>query len=298
MPEENEPLGEGIGEGLGEDQVPQEPAIADTAPTEAEQIQYLEGRETNYLFLYGPGQVGKTAITSAMIHYLSTECEYGNLVAIDSGDGRGRLLLQHIREAINDRRFPARTELGSLTEVEIRFEPLRKSLPHLWLTFLDMSGEDLKNVEVTRTSDRQLPSNIDVFFKANDLSMIFVLVTSWEEAQKNDDLMVTFLDYIIGKDNRFRNSRVMLLISQWDTFVGEIEIEEFISKHMKLTYARLRDNSHAIRQFSIGRVIEADGIPHIQEFNGEHSENVFLWTYKSFTGRSLVSWWERLRRYF
>jgi hypothetical protein len=295
MPDTNFPLGEG----MGDDNVDvQSPAQILTEVTESEQINYLEGRETNFIFLFGRSGIGKTAITASIINYLSTGCEYGNLVGIDSGDGNGRLLLEQIRSTIRERRFPERTVLGSLTEIEVRFEPLKKSKPHVWITFLDMSGEDLDNVEVKENSPRQLPSKIDVFFKANNLSMIFVLVTSHEDAHRDDSLMVTFLDYIIGKDSRFRNSRVLLLISKWDSFVGEIDTEEFIMSRMPLTYARLRNNTHSIRTFSIGRVISADGKPHIQEYNPVPAENVFLWIYKSLTGKSLgSSWWERLRRY-
>lgn len=264
--------------------------------SEAEQINYLEGRETNFVFIFGRSGAGKTAITASLINYLSTECEHGNLVGIDNGDGRR--LLETIRNTIRDKRFPDQTRIGSLTHIDIRFEPLKKSKSNLWITFLEMSGENLTAIELRDNTPSQFPPNIDVFFKANNLSMIFVLVTSQQQANRDDALMVTFLDYIIGKDSRFQNSRLLLLVSQWDTFVGEIETEEFIRTRMPLTYARLRKNTNAIRNFSLGRITMVDNFPRIQEYNGEPAEKVFHWIYETLTGKSLVSWWEKFRRYF
>lgn len=271
-------------------------AIETQIITEADQINYLEGRETNFVFIFGKPAVGKTAITASIINYLSTECDHGNLVGIDNGDGRR--LLEKIRNTIRDRKFPDRTTVGTLTEIDIKFEPLKKTKNNLWLTFLEMSGEDLKSVELNDISPSQLPTNIDVFFKANNLSMIFILVTSHDDANKDDALMVTFLDYIFGKDSRFQNSRILLLVSKWDTFVGEIDTEDFIKNRMSLTYARLRKNTNAMRNFSIGRVITADNKPLIQEYNGEPAEKVFHWIYETLTGSSLISWWEKFKRYF
>lgn len=264
--------------------------------TEADQINYLEGRETNFIFIFGKPAVGKTAITASLINHLSTDCDYGNLVGIDNGGGR--ILLEKIRNTIRDKRFPDRTKVGTLTEIDFKFEPLNKSKGNLWLTFLEMSGEDLNKVELNENNPSQLPTDIDVFFRANNLSMIFILVTSHQDANKDDSLMVTFLDYIIGKDLRFQNSRILLLVSQWDTFVGEIDTEEFIRTRMPLTYARLRKNSNAIRNFSMGRITTADGQPRIQEYDSEPAEKVFHWIYETLTGKSLVSWWEKFRRYF
>lgn len=264
--------------------------------SEAEQINYLEGRETNFVFIFGKSGVGKTAITASLVNYLSTECEYGNLVGIDNGSGRR--LLETIRNTIRDKRFPDRTKVGTLTEIDIRFEPLKKTKSNLWLTFLEMSGENLTTIELNDKTPSQFPTNIDVFFRANNLSMVFILVTSHQDANKDDAFMVTFLDYIIGKDPRFQNSRILLLVSQWDTFVGEIDTEDFIKTRMPLTYARLRKNTNAVRDFSIGRITMADNLPRIQEYNGEPAEKVFHWIYETLTGKSLVSWWEKFRRYF
>jgi hypothetical protein len=128
--------------------------------------------------------------------------------------------------------------------------------------------------------------------------MVFILVTSHNDATRDDSLMVTFLDYIINKDRRFQNSRILLLISQWDTFKGEIDLEDFIEKRMPLTYARLRNATNAFRGFSLGRIQIVDELPFIQEYDSEPAEKVFLWLYKTLTGSHLTTWWQRFRERF
>jgi hypothetical protein len=270
--------------------------------TEAQQISYLENKETNFVFIFGKRAAGKTVITASLLNYLSSHCDFGTLVGIydesSQSSNDGRRTLETIRRKFSEKRLPARTDQGSLTEIDIKFDPLNKSKRSLWLTFLEMAGEDLEKVDLNENSRSQFPTNIDVFFKANNLSMIFILVTSHNEAYKDDSLMVQFLDYIISRDARFQNSRILLLISQWDTFQGVIELEDFLKTRMPLTFARLRKNTNAFRHFSIGRVAKVDDEDFIREYDSEPAEEVFHWLYRTLTGESLKSRWEWLKKYF
>jgi len=55
------------------------------------------------------------------------------------------------------------------------------------LTFLEISGEDLHKVEVAKGG--KLPDNVDIYFKADGLSMLFILVTTPQDASKDDTIM-------------------------------------------------------------------------------------------------------------
>lgn len=270
----------------------------------AEQIAYIENKDTDYVFLFGASQAGKTAVCASIIYYLSNpEVILGDMEEFRyDEDTRNKLtdltLINTIREAVRSRNFPGRTMLGSLSHINIRYRPKRRSRPAVSMTFLEMSGEDLQKVESTKEKFGSLPTDIDVFFKAdrNRVSMLFVLVTSHKYATRDDKLMVNFLDYIISQDSRFRDSRVLLLVSKWDTYVGDKDIKEFVRERMPFTWAKIGKSTNAYSSFTLGKVQEVDGNPFIATYDEEPAEKVFHWLYHTITGKHLESWWSRLSR--
>jgi hypothetical protein len=265
--------------------------------SEAEQINYLKGKRTHFIFLFGKQGVGKTAITASLIHYLASESEYGNIEM--GGDDTGRRLGARIRYLISTGRFPDRTNVGSLTEIDCRFDPAKSGLEELKFTLLEMSGEDLKLVDVNEY-DGKLPDNIDVFFKAEGLSMTFILVTSPDEARGDDQLMVNFLDYLINKSPVYRHSRVLLLMSKWDEVKKKhpnTDLEKFIKENMRQTFRKINRPTNAYRHFSLGEVTEADGQPYISKYDETSPKMVFEWLYRTLTGRDVFGWLERVRRH-
>jgi len=268
----------------------------------AEQIEYLEGKDTNYVFLFGEPAAGKTAVCASLFLHLSSpqeklgdmeEFRYEDDTRYQKNDLN---LLNTIRDAVRNRRFPARTDVGSLSHVNIRYRPIKRSKPPISVTFLEMAGDDLQKVESTKDSLGNLPTDIDVFFKADrdKVSMLFVLVTSHQNAVKNDKLMVNFLDYIIAQDLRFRDSRILLLISQWDTYVGDKDVKDFIQDRMPFTWSKLGKSTNAYRYFTLGVIKDVDGNPYVAKYDEEPARKVFHWIYHTITGKHLESWWSRI----
>lgn len=264
--------------------------------SEADQINYLKSKPSNFIFLFGKPGVGKTSILASLIHYLTTVCEQGNIERV--GNMEGRRLSERIRYLISANRFPDASSVGTLTQLDCRFVPTKKNLSELNFTFLEMSGEDLKQVDVNLHEGR-LPDNIDVFFKVEGLSLTFILVTSHDRARADDSLMVNFLDYLLAKSASYREARVLLLISKWDEVPGDIDVEDFIRTNMPQTFRKInRRGTNAFRQFSLGSVNEVDGEPFIERYDAESPEKVFGWLYKTLTGKNLFSWVENLRKFF
>lgn len=265
------------------------------------QIQYIQGKKTNFIFLFGRHQAGKTAITASLIHYLSAISDYGNLDRV--GNKEGKRLAERIRYAIGQGRFPDRTRVGSVTEVDCCFVPHQQNrhLEEFWFTFLEMSGEDLKQVDLhDEDTSGELPDNIDVFFEAEGISMTFILVTPQDEARKDDDLMVNFLDYLYEKSPDFRESRVLLLVSKWDQHMGGDDIREFLRSEMPNTFRKISRNTNAARAFSLGRLSRklVDGLPYIQKYDPEPAQKVFEWLYESLTGKKITTKWDKFKKWF
>ena len=241
---------------------------------------------TNFIFLFGKQGVGKTAILASLLYYLNTECHYGNLEK--RGDPDGQRVLETIRQPIALHRFPARTTLGDVWALECLFMPSgnRRHLSKLPLTFLEMDGQSLSSVSVMGSG--RLPPDIDIYFKAGNLSLTFLMVTSHHEAQQDDHLMVEFLDYISQKSPRFRDARVLLLITKWDTYPGLENVGDFLKRKMPSTYRRLAKATNAYGVFSLGLVDEnAGGDPYIHEYDSRPARNVFEWIYRTLTGKKL-----------
>jgi len=256
--------------------------------SELDQINSLRAKDTNFVFLFGKAAVGKTAIIASIFHFLNTECQLGYLEQISSLNNNvnenGRNLGEIIKQNISIGRFPDRTGIGNLFGIDTCFisSRIRPNLNPLRLTFLDMPGEDLHQVSIGQQG--KFPKNIDVFFKAGKLSMTFILVTSYDEAQKDDLLMVNFLDYIYKKSPRFRESRVLLLISKWDKYSKRMNDSDFIQNQMPQTFRKLSRETNSYGTFSLGMVIEeVDELPFIQEYNGRSAERVFSWIYQTLT---------------
>lgn len=255
--------------------------------SELEQIKYLLSKDTNFVFLFGKPACGKTAITASIINYLNTRCEFGRLE--QTGNQTSRQLGETIRKAIAGGRFPDRTGIGNVFEVDCHFIPAsnRAHLSDLWFTFLEMSGEDLSEVSVSKSG--KLPSNIDVFFKAGTLSITFILVTPYNEVKDDDDLMVEFLDYINKKSPRFRNARVLLLVSKWDNSNGRISVSDFLRQQMPQTFKKLSSSTNSYGVFTLGTVVdEVDEIPYIQEYDSASAKRVFKWLYETLENQTLV----------
>jgi hypothetical protein len=254
--------------------------------SEQEQITYLRDKATNFVFLFGKQGEGKTAITASLIHYLNTECRYGSLEK--KGNPAGQRVWEIIKQAIAQGRFPDRTSKANVYEVESLFVPSSncKHLSKVSLTFLEMSGESLSEVSIMKSG--RLPSNIDIYFNAGNLSMTFLLITSHQEAHSDDHLMVEFLDYINQKSPRFREARVLLLISKWDTYTERENVTEFLKHQMPNTFRRLAKSTNGYGVFSLGTIgNQDDGAPFILKYNSGSAKDVFEWLYRTLTGKQI-----------
>jgi hypothetical protein len=206
------------------------------------------------------------------------------------GNFEGQRVWDAIKQTIAEGRFPDRTGTTDVKvfEIESVFVPAnnRKFLSKLSVTFLDMGGEHL--YEVSSRKSGKLPSNIDIYFKAGNLPLTFIMVTSPEEARLDDHLMVNFLDYINQKSSHFREARVLLLVAKWDAYAGQDSVTDFLRFHMPNTFRRLDRPTNSYGVFSLGTIEDdVDGQPLIQEYDSRPAKAVFQWIYKTLTGKQL-----------
>jgi len=267
---------------------------------EAQQVRFLQTKikESNFVFLFGGAQRGKTVVTSSIINFLSSVEAGGKLTPFRlkrgneaGGDDPGRVLFNKIRRAFAEQRFPLRTTLVGDKEpiyVNVRFAPSPKmDADPISMTFLEMPGEDLEKVDTPDGGYGELPSRINAFFKVKDIKLAFILVTEPATAFEDDQLMASFIDYVCDLDSRFETSRLLLLVTKWDRYEGELSVSEFVAENMRLTFAKLHEPRHSIAGFSIGEVVTMDKQPFLKSFNPDYAKGVVNWLYTEFTGKPL-----------
>jgi hypothetical protein len=276
-----------------------------SAPTsERDQIKAIERMNTNFVFLFGGPQRGKTVVTASVVSFMHdiqlakgraephNRKKKDKLTARSAGDDAGDILLDKILAFRAERIFPERTVLVGDKDpifVNVRFTP-NDSRDHkpLNFTFLEMPGDSLKAILAPQGGRGDLPSNIDVFFRADNAKskLSFILVTDHDSAAADDRLLSSFIDYVIAECEGFDAARFLLLVSKWDEYDGKLPLKEFVLKAMPLTFGKLYDPKHSMSPFSIGKVTVADSKPMLKEYNNEYPKKVLGWLYRSITGKS------------
>lgn len=269
---------------------------SDTEDREAKQIRFLQSikKETNFVFLFGAAQRGKTVITSSIVNFLSSVEAKGKLAPFklthDSTIDEGRILLDKMRRLHAQQRFPERTVLvgdGEPIYVNVKFTP-NKELDSdiLPMTLLEMPGDLLQSVDSPKGVG-ELPSRINAFMRVEGLKPAFILITSPETASDDDLVIASFIDYIIDLDSRFDASRFLLLVTKWDTYQGKLSTTDFVAQTMRVTHAKLYNPKHSIAAFSIGAVDTVGGKPFLKNFDSSYAKGVVNWLYEEFTGKPL-----------
>jgi len=275
--------------------------------TESEFIHYLERKNTDYILLVGPKGCGKTSIISSIIHYLSEmNKSLGEMKIIRHEEDRryertNTNLDEKIKDKMKRRIFPGRTNIGSLNHLNIQFDP-NSSKPEVSLTFLDVAGEYFKDFKAGKAGSADFQRDVDVYFKANPekVRMKFILVASFDDASETDALLVNFLDYIVWKDDRYKNAEILLLISKWDEYKGGKSVQDFVRDTMQSTWKKI-GSQNKVGSFSLGKVdkiVEEDEGENerrgfIVKYDAEPARKVFRWLYYSVTGKHLQPWWIR-----
>ena len=281
-------------------------------------IKYLEEKQTNFVFLFGKAGIGKSAIVASILHYLSTNINYYVEVLRneDNIDGTGYLI--GLRDDFKKQRFPKRNPSDKAPfNLDINF--FRKNhdgergngIP---ITFLEMTGEKLSTVQMPKPNmtieekkraTGKLHQDVDVYFKADNLSMLFIMVTTPMEAGNDDILMTEFLDYISEKDSKYRDAYVFLAIAQYDKYKDKtdgLSVEKFVEKNMPNSHSRFYSKRNLYGYYTIGSVVEIDEDSinkefHIKKLDSKSPERLFSWIYETITKKELnpLSFWEKLQ---
>jgi hypothetical protein len=289
--------------------------------SEKEVIKYLEEKQTNFVFLFGKTGIGKSAIVASILHYLSTNTNYYVEVLRNEDNTEGTSYLLGLRDDFRNQRFPARNPKDKAPfNLDINFFKKNNNGERdsgIPITFLEMTGEKLSVVQVPKPgmspqeklgATGKLHQDVDVYFKADNLSMLFIMVTTPIDARNDDILMTEFIDYISRKDSKYRDAYVFLAIAQFDRYKDKtdgLSVQKFVEKNMPNSNSRFYNKRNLYGYYTIGSVVEINENEknkeiHIKKLDSKSPERLFSWIYETITKKELspLSFWERLQSWF
>ncbi len=207
---------------------------------------------------------------------------------------------------------------GTLDLIGIDITPFKTSVPPIRLAFLDLAGEDVKNIDTLNGGE--FTAKIDAVLNGlqiNNSPVIFVLITPFNPAkystdsrvsdaeghQREDALHYSFLNYLEQhQPNLMASSKIFMIVSQWDKNPNpNLSVEEYIRVNRQSVYNYIQNKDVIYGQYSVGRILSQ------KEKNGETTQRIAsrdtfhpykFWkeVYMQITGKDLDKkpWWQRL----
>jgi hypothetical protein len=275
---------------------------AESLPEDGRQvlINLIEAAEDkHFVFLFGTPASGKTAVLGTMLQAMQRPEVRGKLYVHGEGGGyfrEGLALWKRIMESFAKKEFPPRSSAGSTIQLHAQYVPPDQSPIHL--IFLEMAGEDLRQVMVTDAGGRSLPFHVGQFLKIPTLKISFLVTTSWAEAKKDDAAIDDFVSFLSEFSPHLMDNRFILLVTKWDTYSNRTDsIDDFVRKHMPRTYNKLAARRNVIQPFSVGTVVTYAGAGGdvISSFDHGAAQRLFGRVFETFTGISSAPpkspWW-------
>ncbi|RZK18965.1 MAG: hypothetical protein EOO43_12100 [Flavobacterium sp.] len=260
----------------------------------------IKKKDSNFVFFFGNPQSGKSVILSSMLYHLSSQVGVLRPKIGTPNSYEAQTLLYDFYENIRQGILPERTTVGKVLELDLVFEPNNKSkkVGPINLTFLEASGEDLTAIK--RGGNFQ--SHISKYLSSN-VPLTFIIVTSYDTADKDDVLINEFLDELERKGKNLRPVNLILVISKWDKsgrmeVESEEELDNFISDNLRRTSQRIDAYELSKTYYTIGNIETAGGNQKITLLNLDTAQILSNWLYSSITGFDINyegTFWERLR---
>jgi hypothetical protein len=216
-------------------------------------------------------QAGKSLLLSSLMYYArkSDDTLFKTRLENDFPFDGGRVVVDQMINRFDKGQVFDATAKGTLDLIGISIQPEKSKLPNLNLGFLDLAGEDIKNIKTSEGST--FTEKIDAIFnglKIDNTPIIFTLITPFEPAKNSDEsiqdahdredtLHYDFLNYIeVNQPQLLRNSKFFIVVSQWDKNPNEKDnVEEFIRNYRPSIYGFVKNSPVIWGEYSIGQLL-------------------------------------------
>lgn len=275
-----------------------------------------DARDGCYILSVGRVGSGKSTLQMHLLRYLIQGGE--NAVKVDpkfaGGNRAFQKILRQWQECWRRGLFPEATVMGRPKEFIYRVKPHLENRPELKFGFVEMSGEDFR--ELTRAADDgrkpRFTNGLDDFLTSG-ASIIFLFVVNGHNIADDDSLFWYFLQHLEDLEHATggefkRNCAACLVIAdpenaqlrlanrlqeQYDATVP-LDAEGFARMFVPSTVEKLREwddkKRGLILPFSVGvveeRTFNDEVVRVIVEPNFDAARTLYRWLYRRFTGAS------------
>lgn len=261
-------------------------------------------------------QAGKSLLLSSLMYYArkSDDTLFKTRLENDFPFDGGRIVVDQMINRFDKGEVFDATAKGTLDLIGITIQPANSKLPNLSLGFIDLAGEDIKNIKTSEGST--FTEKIDAIFnglKIDNTPIIFTLITPFEPAKnseesiqdahdREDALHYDFLNYIeVNQPQLLRNSKFFIVVSQWDKNPNEKDnVEDFIRNLRPSIYGFVKNSPVIWGEYSIGQLLvsKVNGInmQEIVRINYDYPSRFWKKLYNICTNKNLdhKTWVEKL----
>lgn len=292
-----------------------QPFLADMNNLEISRVFANFSSENRFLVVpIGFPQAGKSMLLSSLMYYArkGTDSFFRTNFENNFPFNKGRFAVDEMVRSLNNKEAYEATSQGTLDLIGVNIEPSKKDFPSLKLGFLDLAGEDIKNIKTSEGA--RFTEKINAVFngvKLDGTSIVFVLITPFDPPKKNgtshsahereDTMHYDFLNYIKQDQPRLlKNSKFFIVVSQWDLNYDEnLSVEDFIRENRPSVYSYVKNQDVVWGQYSVGEVLKAEVngeiIESIERINYEYPSRFWKKLYSICTNRDIdqKKWWKK-----
>jgi len=274
----------------------------------------LADKQGNYVFTVGNVSSGKSTLQSLLVARLWSREDIQFRYNCQKGDHRHDHLLNEWVDNIRHGILPPRTKQGRLQEFNVSFGQAKKR--HLDVSFLEISGEDIKSIVPTLDVDERPRLNTQLVeylrAKKSRINKRFIFVSdcqanralaerSQPRSTSEDILFNALLRYLLGKDGlAMERLNLLFVAAKWDTVTQDYRtVQQYFQRHFPQSRAVLQSErcTAVYVPFSVGTLADVaipDDSPDSQHLEKRivslesyYIDVVIQWLYHSFTGSQL-----------
>lgn len=260
----------------------------------------IKNKDSNFVFFFGTASSGKSVILATMLYYLRSQAGVIRPKIGTPNTAEAEILLYDFFDNISKGILPEGTVKDKVTRLDLVFEPNNKSkkITPINLTFLETSGENHNDIK----RGGNYHSSIETYLTAN-LPLTFIIVSSYENAHKDDILINTFLNKLEKYEKSLKSINIILVISKWDksgsTNIEAAELENYIHARLPMTSTAIDTYGLAKTFYTIGEINEETN--KITLLDLDRAQKLSEWLYESIVGYSLDyegTFFERIKNSF
>ena len=275
------------------------------------------GSDNRHLIVpIGFPQAGKSMLLSSLMYYArkGNDTLFRTNIENDFPFDKGRIATDNMVNDLDKGRPYEATQKGTLDLIGINIHPNKTKLPSLKLAFLDLAGEDIKNIKTSESAE--FTDKINAVFngvKLDNSPVIFVLITPFDPPKKDlesssdahareDALHYDFLNYMHqNQPELMRSSKFFVVVSQWDKNTDRtLTVESFIKNNRESIFNYVKNSNVVWGEFSIGKLLVSNvngiNMQSIEKINFNYPSRFWKKLYNICTNKDLdhKTWFEKL----